>query len=310
MQPSLWTNENKTYILFGTTLNMPPPPRRSKNSRPQVLLFDIGGVCVVSPFQAILDYEKSRGIPPGWINHSISATNPNGAWQRLERGEVPLDQAWFAHFKRDLQDEKRWRSFYARHLAKERGEKLSDAAEEAAYQVPPVPDIDAEWLYWEMMRVAREPDPYMWPALQKLRKTADQSNGRLILGALSNTSIFPDGHPFNDESTPEGRHNKALKGTFDVFVSSAHVGMRKPAEDIYRYAVTRLHETAKTKFGGSHPGVRAEDIIFLDDIGANLRTAKKLGMGTIKVTLGRSDLAVRELEKITGLQLLEEKAKL
>ena len=155
-----------------------------------------------------------------------------------------------------------------------------------------------------MMRIAREPDPYMWPALQKLRKVADQSNGQLILAALSNTSIFPPDHPFNDENTPEGKQNKELKGVFDIFVSSAHVGLRKPDEAIYRYAMTRLHEYVKLK--GTGMGVRAQDITFLDDIGTNLRTARRLGMNTIKVTLGRADLAVAELEKLTGLSLLKD----
>jgi hypothetical protein len=48
----------------------------------------------------------------------------------------------------------------------------------------------------------------------------------------------------------------------------------------------------------------------LDDIGGNLRTGRKVGMQTIKVVLGKTDLAVRELEKITGISLVEEKAKL
>ena len=99
-----------------------------------------------------------------------------------------------------------------------------------------------------------------------------------------------------------------LRGMFDVFVSSAHVGMRKPDEEIYRYALTRVHEFVKTKFGGD--GVRAGDVVFLDDIGANLRTARRLGMRTIKVQLGRADKAVVELEKVTDLSLREEKARL
>ena len=116
---------------------------------------------MVSPSQAILDYEKSKGIPPEWVNYSISATNPNGAWQKIERGDILLDADFFREFKSDLQDEKRWRTYYAKYLASKRKERVSDAAEEAAYQVPPVPDIDAEWLYWEMMRIARQPDPYI-----------------------------------------------------------------------------------------------------------------------------------------------------
>ncbi|TKA26492.1 hypothetical protein B0A50_05329 [Salinomyces thailandicus] len=276
---------------------MPPP----STGRPRVLLFDIGGVCVVSPFQAILDYEKSKNIPPGWINHSIAASNPSGAWPRLERGEIPCDQHFFHAFHADLTNESRWRTYYAKHLSATRRERLSDAAEEAAYQVPPVPDIDAEWLYWEMMRIARTPDPDMYPALQRLRQEADQSGGKLIIAALSNTSIFPVGHPYTDETTSEGRQNKELRGLFDVFISSAHVGMRKPDVEIYRYAITRVHEFVKTKFGGE--GVKVGDFVFLDDIGGNLRTARGLGMGTIKVQLESVGKAVEELERVTGLEL-------
>ena len=53
----------------------------------------------------------------------------------------------------------------------------------------------------------------------------------------------------------------------------------------------------------SGSGVSASDILFLDDIGENLKTAKKIGFGTIKVNLGRAFEAVDQLEKVTGLQL-------
>ena len=148
----------------------------------------------------------------------------------------------------------------------------------------------------------------MGPALKKLRQHADKSGGKLLLGALSNTSIFPPGHKLYDARSIDGKASKRLEGIFDVFVSSAHVGMRKPDEDIYRYAIVRLHEYVKTK--GYGDGVKAEDIVFMDDIGTNLRTAKKLGMRTIKVNLGRADLAVKELEKATGLSLIDDKARL
>ena len=299
-----WTNSNKTYTLFGQSFPMPPPTR----TRPLVLLFDIGGVCVVSPFQAILDYEKAHGIPPGWVNWSISQTNPNGAWQKLERGEVKLNHEFYSEWKKDLSDEKRWRVYYAQHLAKERDQKSSDAAEVAAYQVPPPPEIDTEWLHNEMMTIARELDPHMGPALKKLRKYADESGGKIVLAALSNTCIFPREHKLYSPGTADGRASHKLGDLFDVFVSSAHVGMRKPHEDIYQYALVRLREYVRTREVGDD--VRAEDVIFLDDIGGNLRTGKKLGMRTIKVKLGRADLAVQELEQMTGLSLMETKARL
>ena len=41
-QAKLWSKDNKTFTLFGEAFQMPEP----KGKRPQVLLFDIGGVCV------------------------------------------------------------------------------------------------------------------------------------------------------------------------------------------------------------------------------------------------------------------------
>lgn len=283
---------------------MPPPQRK----RPLVCLFDIGGVCVVSPFQAILDYESSKGIPLGYINWTISQTNPNGAWQKLERGEIPLNHVFYEEWKQDLADEKRWRVYYAQDLAKRKGQTSSDGAEEAAYQVPPPPEIDTESLHNEMMSIARELDPHMGPALKRLRALADKSNGQIIMAALSNTSIFPPTHKLYTAATADGKATHRLAGLFDIFVSSAHVGMRKPDEDIYRYALVRLREYVRTQ--GVGDDVRPEDVVFLDDIGGNLRTGRRLGMRTVKVTLGKVDQAVKELERETGLDLTSDKAKL
>lgn len=51
--------------------------------------------------------------------------------------------------------------------------------------------------------------------------------------------------------------------------------------------------------------IEAKDVVFLDDIGENLKMGKQVGWRTIKVLLGRTDEAVKELERITGLDLLE-----
>ncbi|KAF7597628.1 hypothetical protein BBP40_000106 [Aspergillus hancockii] len=248
------------------------------NTRPKGLLFDIGGVCVLSPFQAILDYEKANKIPPGWVNFSISRTSPNGSWHRLERGDIKLDADFFREFNKDLSNSELWRAFHERLQA-------------ASSSLPPLPQLDAEFLFWEMMRVSRTPDPYMAPALKKLK-----ASGQFILGALSNTVVFPEGHPYNvDES--------GVKGNFDFFISSAHTGLRKPDPKIYQYAIREMNRLTKEK--GLKGEVGASDIVFFDDIGENLKSAKNEGMRTVKVNLGRTQDAVQELEKITGLSLLE-----
>ncbi|RBR03767.1 uncharacterized protein FIESC28_11699 [Fusarium coffeatum] len=262
------------------------------DSKPKVLLFDIGGVCVVSPFQAILDYELSLGIPPGWVNYSISRTAPNGFWHRLEKGEIPMDKSFFEGFSRDLHDPARWEAFYKR----EQGKTPSLPKE-----TPPVPTIDAEWLFNEMMTVSNSPDPWMFPALKKLRE-----NGQFILAALSNTVIFPPGHKLHLDHF----FDEPVRQIFDVFVSSAHVGIRKPDPAMYKLAVAKVDEFAKTnaqspraKGRNWDAGVKPEEIAFLDDIGENLKEARKQGLRTIKVNLGRAFEAVDELERVTGMKL-------
>src|SRR5262249_37983884 len=116
---------------------------------------------VASPFQAILDYEIANRIPIGWVTYSIQQTSPNGAWHRLERSEIPLGFNFFAEFNRDLQHRSLWEAFHA-HLQKKNPQSSGAAT-------TPTPKIDAEFLFWEMMRVSTSPDPYMYPALQKLK---------------------------------------------------------------------------------------------------------------------------------------------
>ena len=174
-------------------------------------------------------------------------------------------------------------------------------------ELPRIPSIDGESLFWSMMSVSREPDPYVFPALQQLSK----QQPRPIIGALSNTVIYPTDHPWSKQmSGNKGSASSSFffdpHSFFDVYVASAEVGMRKPSPDIYKLAIKRLDDFDRQK-GGS--GVNAEEIVFLDDIGENLKTAKEMGMKTIRVQLGKTWRAVKELEGILGVELMDEKTR-
>lgn len=75
----------------------------------KAVIFDIGGVVMRSPMLAIAQYEEENNLPPNYINcimydirklaserdlsywHVFRANiGPNGAFQRLERGEISL----------------------------------------------------------------------------------------------------------------------------------------------------------------------------------------------------------------------------
>ena len=85
--------------------------------------------------------------------------------------------------------------------------------------------------------------------------------------------------------------------------------MRKPDRNIYEYTLNALntyaltHALTKGKELGWEQGIKAEDILFCDDIGENLKAAKEVGFKTIKVNLGRTYEAIDQLEEVTGLRL-------
>lgn len=194
-----------------------------------------------------------------------------------------MDADFFSAFSQDLRRPELWKEFHERLRRKQNSLKTSES-------LPPVPEVDGETLFWEMMRVSRAPDPYIFPALKKLR-----ASGQFLIGALSNTTIFPEGHPYNEDAS-------GVRAQFDFFISSAHVGLRKPDPRIYELALKTIHEHSTSR---GVTDIRPSDVLFLDDIGENLKAAKKAGMRTLKVNLGRTQDAVKELEQITGIPLLE-----
>jgi putative hydrolase of the HAD superfamily len=64
------------------------------------VIFDLGGVVLGSPLHAIAEYERERGIPAGTINRVVVESGPQGAWSRLERGDLPLAD-FYAAFESD-----------------------------------------------------------------------------------------------------------------------------------------------------------------------------------------------------------------
>jgi putative hydrolase of the HAD superfamily len=116
------------------------------------------------------------------------------------------------------------------------------------------------------------PRPRMLEAIRRIRARG------LRTAALTNNWVR--------EGAREGHR---LCKHFDVFVESARVGLRKPDPRIYELVCREL-------------GVAPSRAAFLDDIGRNLKTARALGMSTIKVD--DPDVALRELGTLLGFDLL------
>jgi putative hydrolase of the HAD superfamily len=113
------------------------------------VIFDLGGVVLDSPLHAIARFERAAGIPVGFVNRVVVSTGPSGAWSRLERGELRVEQ-WVPEFERDC---------------RAAGQKLDAAA------------MMAE------IRTASEPRPAMLAAIRAIRARG------LRVGALTNNWV-------------------------------------------------------------------------------------------------------------------------
>ncbi len=68
----------------------------------KAVIFDLGGVILDSPMAIFAAFEEKRGLPANFLNRLIVDSGDAGAWARLERGELTLDQ-FFDVFDREIQ---------------------------------------------------------------------------------------------------------------------------------------------------------------------------------------------------------------
>ena len=137
--------------------------------------------------------------------------------------------------------------------------------------------IDARAMFASMAE-ASVPRPMMLDAIARIR-------GRGLRTAALTNNWAPEPTPDATSNAPD------LRKHFDAFVESSVEGLRKPDPRIYELVCDRI-ETA--------PG----DAVFLDDIGANLKPARALGMTTIRVV--EPETALRELEDVLGFPLIND----
>jgi putative hydrolase of the HAD superfamily len=105
--------------------------------------------------------------------------------------------------------------------------------------------------------------------------------GKVKLGAITNNVA-------RDEAAVTRTSGIDVQSLFDVVVESAIEGVRKPEPRIYQIACEKL-------------GISPHEAVFLDDLGANLKGARALGMVTIKVDDTLS--ALDQLEEVLALKL-------
>ncbi|KAG0237911.1 hypothetical protein BGW42_008011 [Actinomortierella wolfii] len=249
----------------------------------KAVFFDMGGVVVGSPFQGIAEYEEANGLPPNYINVAIIRAGPNGAFQRLERGEVDIFR-FYEDFTKELSDPMNVLA-YEQYCAK-RGKPFDKSLK--------APQINGRELFHQMMREGLRVVPSMLYAVQQLK-----ASGRYKVAALTNNFLYPTDERGQAEEAailtsvqqkyPSDLYlsQDELKQQFHHYIESAKLGLRKPDPAIFHKACEIV-------------GVQPHEVVFLDDIGQNLKAARECGLTTIRVELGKAEKAVTELERVLG----------
>lgn len=67
----------------------------------QAVIFDLGGVVLDSPLEAIAEFEHRHGLMAGTVNGHVVATGGAGAWARHERGEIDRSE-FLAAFRQEF----------------------------------------------------------------------------------------------------------------------------------------------------------------------------------------------------------------
>ncbi len=131
----------------------------------------------------------------------------------------------------------------------------------------------------EVIRLlAGEPRPQMVVALKRCGE-------HFINACLTNNVRFGEGPGMQFDTDRAGEIARIMQ-LFDVVVESSAVGVRKPDPAFYRLACEQA-------------GVQPPEVVYLDDLGVNLKPARAMGMTTIKVT--GPEQALDDLADCTGL---------
>jgi putative hydrolase of the HAD superfamily len=128
-----------------------------------------------------------------------------------------------------------------------------------------------------MPLLAGEIRPAMVEAVRRCRE-------RLVTACLTNNWVSFDDFP---ESGRAAGRDDAL-GLFDHVIESSKVGVRKPDPGFYELACELCD-------------VEPAEVVFLDDLGVNLKPAAAMGMTTIKVL--DPEQALSDLEEVVGFSV-------
>lgn len=204
-----------------------------------------------------------------WDFGGVITTSPFKAFNRFEiENNIPID--FIRGINAANPETNAWALFESSRISLEEFDrKFEEETRAAGYPVPGTRVLEL---------LAGDIRPKMVKALRICKQ-------HFTLGCITNNMRSEEG-PARAETDKKAAGIQAIMEMFDVVVESSREGIRKPDPEIYRIALSRMD-------------VPAEQTVFLDDLGINLKPARVLGMKTIKVL--NETQALTDLERITGL---------
>ena len=124
--------------------------------------------------------------------------------------------------------------------------------------------------------------PEMVKALREIKD-------KLIQGCLTNNIQSTEGQELETDNAAISGTHQEIMGLFDFVFESSKENVRKPDPKFYQLACRR---------GKVNPN----EVIFLDDLGINLKPAKALGMKTIKVV--KAEDALQDLQDLLDFPII------
>jgi len=201
----------------------------------------------------------------------VITTSPFEAFRRFEV-ERGLPSGFLQHINRTNADHNAWARFERGELTPAEFDETFAAESRAAGHE--VRGLQVVALIYGKVR------PRMIRAVDRCRK-------HFITACLTNNF----GQRHDDESSPDAANASDWQSAldlFDVVIESSKVGVRKPEPQFFELACQKL-------------SIDPRQAVFLDDLGANLKPARLMGMYTIKVS--NPDLALDELASVLGIDL-------
>ena len=121
----------------------------------------------------------------------------------------------------------------------------------------------------------------------RMIKAVQRCRGQFITACLTN-NFRRRGENTTSLDTTRAREWESALALFDEVIESSKVGVRKPEKAFFELACDKL-------------SIEPAEAVFLDDLGANLKPARSMGMHTIKVT--DPDTALAELSQVLGIDV-------